>query len=330
MSLHWLFCEILRFFSSKYCTSSRRLVSTARSHYQVLKQMVCKFRAHSPSFPLLHLRHSSFSSSSLALPTSQLILQPFCSFTYITAHSSTLLLFLLHHRIFTYVTWRATHGRRQHGWKLPEISLTSMIEIHIFCKPSPQGMKADATSWIRRPSDNQWHGVHRLPHVPKRLSAKNQRSTLLINLFNSNGTIHKEFLLEGQTVNAAVYVEVLKWLLQRIWHVRNELYRTGKWSLLHDVCLDIAIYVCNFLAKELVTVLEHSVYSPDLVPVYFFLFPHLKGILKSTYFADILNIQRHVTSVLRSIPKDAFCQFTAAVYTQSKVYCGQWRILWRW
>ena len=63
----------------------------------------------SPSFPSLHLRHSSFSKPSLALPTSQLILQPFRCFTYVTAHSPTLLLPLLRHRIFTHFTWRAAH-----------------------------------------------------------------------------------------------------------------------------------------------------------------------------------------------------------------------------
>ena len=60
--------------------------------------------AHSPTFLSLHLQHSSFSNSSITLPTSQLILQPFHCFTYITAHSPTLKLmssahsptFLLH------------------------------------------------------------------------------------------------------------------------------------------------------------------------------------------------------------------------------------------
>ena len=64
----------------------------------------------SPSFPSLHLRHSSFSNPSLALPTSQLILKPFRCFTYVTARSPTLLSPLLRHMIFTYVTWRAAHG----------------------------------------------------------------------------------------------------------------------------------------------------------------------------------------------------------------------------
>ena len=44
-----------------------------------------------------------------ASPTSQLILKPFLCFTYVTAHSPALLSLLLCHRLFTYVTWRATH-----------------------------------------------------------------------------------------------------------------------------------------------------------------------------------------------------------------------------
>ena len=67
-------------------------------------------RAHSPTFPSLHLRHCSFSNPSVILPTSQLIFQPFLCFTYITAHSPTLILLLLHHRLFTYVTWWAVHA----------------------------------------------------------------------------------------------------------------------------------------------------------------------------------------------------------------------------
>ena len=58
-------------------------------------------RAHSPTFPSLHLRHSPFSNPSVALPTPQLILQPFRCFTYITAHSPTLLSLLLSHRHMT-------------------------------------------------------------------------------------------------------------------------------------------------------------------------------------------------------------------------------------
>ena len=71
-------------------------------------------RAHSPTFPSLHLRHNSFYNPSLALPTSQLILEHFRCFTYITAHSPTLFSLLLHHRLFTYVTWGAAHDWSLH------------------------------------------------------------------------------------------------------------------------------------------------------------------------------------------------------------------------
>ena len=46
-------------------------------------------RAHSSTFPSLHLRHNSFSNPSTALPTSQLILQPFHCFTYVIGTSPT-------------------------------------------------------------------------------------------------------------------------------------------------------------------------------------------------------------------------------------------------
>ena len=82
--------------------------------------------AHSPTFPSLRRRHSSFSNPSVASPTSQLILQPVCCFTYVTAHSQIVLSLLLCHRIFTSVTWRAAHETN--------CSLTSLNQI----SPLPQ------------------------------------------------------------------------------------------------------------------------------------------------------------------------------------------------
>ena len=75
-------------------------------------------KAHSPTLPSLHLRHSSFSNPAFASPTSQdelcsfsklsvtsptsqLILQPFPRFTYDTAHSPTLPLLHLRHSSFS-------------------------------------------------------------------------------------------------------------------------------------------------------------------------------------------------------------------------------------
>ena len=57
--------------------------------------------AHSPTFPSLYLYHSSSSNSSVASPISQLILQPFRCFTYVTLHSPTLPLLHLYHSSFS-------------------------------------------------------------------------------------------------------------------------------------------------------------------------------------------------------------------------------------
>ena len=63
---------------------------------------LCHSSFSNPSaLPLLHLCHSSFSNPSIALPMSQLILQPLRCFTYVTVHSPTLLLLLLHRKLFT-------------------------------------------------------------------------------------------------------------------------------------------------------------------------------------------------------------------------------------
>ena len=54
------------------------------------------------------LRHSSFFNLSAALPTSQLILQPFRCFTYVIGTSPTSQLILQPFRRFTYVTSHST------------------------------------------------------------------------------------------------------------------------------------------------------------------------------------------------------------------------------
>ena len=71
--------------------------------------------AHSSTLPSLYLRHSSFSNPSVALPTSQLILQPSPHFTYVTAHSPTF-------PRFTYVT---THSPTLPSLYLRHISFSN-------------------------------------------------------------------------------------------------------------------------------------------------------------------------------------------------------------
>ena len=103
--------------------------------------------AHSPTFPSLHIRHSSFSSPSVALPTSQLILQPFRCFTYVTSHSPTPLSLLLRRRLFTYVTWRAAHGYSTiKSVKIIEVLRSVLSKSHRHLGSVPKG--GWSSNWI--------------------------------------------------------------------------------------------------------------------------------------------------------------------------------------
>jgi hypothetical protein len=46
----------------------------------------------------------------------------------------------------------------------------------------------------------------------------------------------------------------------------------------------------------------------------YFLFPRLKSIMKGSRFADVAAIQKRVTAVLRSIPKEAFADSFEKLY----------------
>ena len=79
-------------------------------HSKTLSQTVYHSRlVLDKSLHLEPLQRCSFSNISVTSPMSELILQPFRRFTYVTAHSPTLLPLFLRHRLFTYVTWHAAH-----------------------------------------------------------------------------------------------------------------------------------------------------------------------------------------------------------------------------
>jgi hypothetical protein len=85
--------------------------------------------------------------------------------------------------------------------------------------------------------------------------------------------------------------------------------------LLHDNAPLHRVFCSHqFLAQHGVPVLNHPPYSPDPVPADFFLFPHLKSIMKGTHFADMAAIQECVTAVLRLIPKEAFADSFQKLY----------------
>lgn len=152
----------------------------------------------------------------------------------------------------------------------------------------------------------QWAGKTS-PRPKKFRLQKSRIKTMLIVFFDTQGIIHKEFVPEGQSVNGAYYLEVMKRLLKRISRVRPQFREKGSWFLLHDNApAHSSLIVRSFLMKHAIVEINHPPYSPDLAPADFFLFPKVKTVLKGQRFADVEDIKKNVTAELNTVSPDAF------------------------
>jgi hypothetical protein len=87
------------------------------------------------------------------------------------------------------------------------------------------------------------------------------------------GVIHKQFVLEGKTINAVYYKGVMERLLNRIQCVKPGMCESADWFLLYDNAPSHnATIVKQFLTQRKVTVINHPPYSPDLAPADYYFF----------------------------------------------------------
>ncbi|GFX87676.1 tyrosine-protein kinase Btk29A [Trichonephila clavipes] len=108
----------------------------------------------------------------------------------------------------------------------------------------------------------------------------------------TQGIIHKEFLPEGTMMNAARYIEILICFMKSLRRVQPQYAQQGSRFFVYDnACPHATNIVKRFLAKKGVEEIKRPLYSPDLNPPDFFLFPRLKLALKGKRFDDIPNIQ---------------------------------------
>jgi len=125
--------------------------------------------------------------------------------------------------------------------------------------------------------------------------------------FDAEGVIHREFVPEGQKVNADFCVGVLDRLLKRIRRVRTTIFQYSEWFLLHDNAPSHnAAIVKKFLADRNVAVPHHPPHLPHLAAAEHFLFPKLRFSLKGRHFETVEEIQCAVTRERNSISETAF------------------------
>ncbi|GBO20057.1 Mariner Mos1 transposase [Araneus ventricosus] len=125
--------------------------------------------------------------------------------------------------------------------------------------------------------------------------------------FDYDSVIHYEFISECQTVNKEPYPEILKRLRDAIRRKRPEKWATNDWFLSHhNAPSHRALIVKKYLARHSITTLEHPVYSPDLEPAEFYLFPRLKMKLKGHRFMDSDEVIENATKQLKDLSKNGF------------------------
>ena len=147
---------------------------------------------------------------------------------------------------------------------------------------------------------------------PKKLLFQKSRVNIML-------VIHKEFVPEGETINAVYYKGVMERLLNRIRHVRPGMCESGDWFLLHDNAPSHNATVKQFLAQRKVTVFDHPQYLPDLAPADYFSFPKVKYHLKGLLFDSISDIQKAVISTLNTIAKDNFYKGIQKLYDRANL-----------
>ena len=105
--------------------------------------------------------------------------------------------------------------------------------------------------------------------------------------FDIRSIVHQEFVPEGVTVNRVL----LRRLRDNVRRKRPDLQRAGNW-ILHDdnAPCHRALHLLEFLTCNNMTSLPHPLYSPDLAPADFFLFPRMKLKLKRHRFGTIREI----------------------------------------
>jgi hypothetical protein len=89
--------------------------------------------------------------------------------------------------------------------------------------------------------------------------------------------------------------------------VRPDLQGDNGWILHQDNAPShTALIVCEFLACNLITVMDHPPYSPNLAPCDFFFFPKCKLVLCGRHLGDMATITAESTMLLKGLKEEDF------------------------
>jgi hypothetical protein len=137
-----------------------------------------------------------------------------------------------------------------------------------FCQKLSLEKKHGALNMIPKANDKVCKGNSRPLHDPRDLACRNRKrkKKMLISLLDIKVMVQFYFIPQGQTVNQAYYMEILKRLHEVVSGKRSE-RRSNNWIFHHENTLvHKALFVKQFLAQISVTDLEHPPHSSVAAP----------------------------------------------------------------
>jgi transposase len=108
-------------------------------------------------------------------------------------------------------------------------------------------------------------------------------------------------------VNADFYCDVVRRLRKNVPRKKPQNWQNKNIIIHHDNAPALRSFNDSpFSAKNNMTMVPHPLYSPDLAPCDFLLFPNLKLRMKGRRFETIEEIQEEYQRVLGTVPKRDF------------------------
>lgn len=153
---------------------------------------------------------------------------------------------------------------------------------------------------------SQW-ATKEEPRPKKARQSRSNVKAMLTVFFDQEGVVHHEYAPRSRTINKEYYLEVLKRLRHALRRKRPHLWKSGNWLLHHDNAPAHSSHLIQeFLTKHGIVQLRQPLYSPDIAPCDFWLFPMLKYPLKGKRFDDVEEIKQNATRELLAITKNDF------------------------
>ena len=164
-------------------------------------------------------------------------------------------------------------------------------------------MKTRSISLTQRPKDRVPSGSMLALPDQRRLDRANPPTNFWWSFFDSTGMIYMHWVVTGQTVNKGYYVEVLRDFRNRFRRKRPALFKSGQWHFPEDNApIHNSILVAEYLTKMGIKTVRHPLYSGDLAPCDFWLFPKLRG----SRYETIEEMKEVLTKVIDTLTQEDF------------------------